>query len=178
MLAALALLILPVLALAAPGDDVPALQLSLSGGMTEPDKVSLALEILFLLTVLSLAPAIMMTVTSFTRIIIVFHFVRQAMGIQQMPPTQILASLAIFMTLIIMYPVGKEINDTALQPYLAEQIDFNEGSGQSAGASALFHVQAYKGKGYFHLLFHCQNGSAPQQGRCSYDDAGRCLCSQ
>lgn len=50
MLAALALLILPVLALAAPGDDVPALQLSLSGGMTEPDKVSLALEILFLLT--------------------------------------------------------------------------------------------------------------------------------
>ena len=126
MLAALALLILPVLALAAPGDDVPALQLSLSGGMTEPDKVSLALEILFLLTVLSLAPAIMMTVTSFTRIIIVFHFVRQAMGIQQMPPTQILASLAIFMTLIIMYPVGKEINDTALQPYLAEQIDFNE----------------------------------------------------
>lgn len=122
----LAMVLLPVLALAAPGDDVPAIQLSLAGGMTEPDKVSLALEILFLLTVLSLAPAIMMTVTSFTRIIIVFHFVRQAMGIQQLPPTQILASLAIFMTLIIMYPVGREINDTALQPYLAEQIDFNE----------------------------------------------------
>ena len=120
------MVLLPVLALAAPGDDVPAIQLSLAGGMTEPDKVSLALEILFLLTVLSLAPAIMMTVTSFTRIIIVFHFVRQAMGIQQLPPTQILASLAIFMTLIIMYPVGSEINDTALQPYLAEQIDFNE----------------------------------------------------
>ena len=120
------MVLLPVLALAAPGDDVPAIQLSLAGGMTEPDKVSLALEILFLLTVLSLAPAIMMTVTSFTRIIIVFHFVRQAMGIQQLPPTQILASLAIFMTLIIMYPVGREINDTALQPYLAEQIDFNE----------------------------------------------------
>ena len=120
------MVLLPVLALAAPGDDVPAIQLSLAGGMTEPDKVSLALEILFLLTVLSLAPAIMMTVTSFTRIIIVFHFVRQAMGIQQLPPTQILASLAIFMTLIIMDPVGREINDTALQPYLAEQIDFNE----------------------------------------------------
>ena len=122
----LAMVLLPVLALAAPGDDVPAIQLSLAGGMTEPDKVSLALEILFLLTVLSLAPAIMMTVTSFTRLLIVFHFVRQAMGIQQLPPTQILASLAIFMTLIIMYPVGREINDTALQPYLAEQIDFNE----------------------------------------------------
>ena len=115
----------PGLAAAAEGD-IPALQLTLSGGASEPEKVSLALEILFLLTVLSLAPAIMMTVTSFTRIIIVFHFLRQAMGIQQMPPTQILASLAIFMTVIIMYPVGRQINDEALQPYLAETIGFDE----------------------------------------------------
>jgi len=114
---------LPVLAAPESG---PAIQLSLSGGQTEPQKVSLLLEILFLLTVLSLAPAIIMTVTSFTRIIIVFHFLRQAMGIQQLPPTQILASLAIFMTVIIMFPVGKEINDTALQPYLQETIGFNE----------------------------------------------------
>ena len=111
---------------AAAEGDIPALQLTLSGGASEPEKVSLALEILFLLTVLSLAPAIMMTVTSFTRIIIVFHFLRQAMGIQQMPPTQILASLAIFMTVIIMYPVGRQINDEALQPYLAETIGFDE----------------------------------------------------
>ena len=66
----------------------------------------------------------MLTVTSFTRIIIVFSFLRQAMGVQQLPPTQILASLAIFMTVVIMYPVGKQINDNALQPYLAEQIDY------------------------------------------------------
>ena len=121
----LGLTLLPVLALAAEGD-LPTLQLTLSGGQTEPQKVSLLLEILFMLTVLSLAPAIVMTVTSFTRIIIVFHFLRQAMGIQQMPPTQILASLAIFMTVIIMYPVGRQINDTALQPYLNETIGFNE----------------------------------------------------
>lgn len=121
----LTLLLIPGLAAAAEGD-IPALQLTLSGGASEPEKVSLALEILFLLTVLSLAPAIMMTVTSFTRIIIVFHFLRQAMGIQQMPPTQILASLAIFMTVIIMYPVGRQINDEALQPYLAETIGFDE----------------------------------------------------
>ena len=76
----LTLLLIPGLAAAAEGD-IPALQLTLSGGASEPEKVSLALEILFLLTVLSLAPAIMMTVTSFTRIIIVFHFLRQAMGI-------------------------------------------------------------------------------------------------
>lgn len=121
----LTVLMLPTLGLAAEGD-IPTLQLTLSGGQSEPQKVSLALEILFMLTVLSLAPAIMMTVTSFTRIIIVFHFLRQAMGIQQMPPTQILASLAIFMTLIIMYPVGRQINDTALQPYLNETMGFNE----------------------------------------------------
>ncbi len=105
---------------------IPTLSLNLSGGGAEPDNVSLLLEILFLLTVLSLAPAIIMMMTSFTRIIIVFHFIRQAVGVQQLPPTQILASLAIFMTFVIMYPVGKQINDTALQPYLTQQIAFEE----------------------------------------------------
>lgn len=101
-------------------------QMSLAGGGREPEHVSLGLEILFLLTVLSLAPAIILTVTSFTRIIIVFHFVRQAVGVQQLPPNQLLASLAIFMTVAIMYPVGKDINTTALQPYLEERIGFGE----------------------------------------------------
>ena len=125
--------LLPVLALLWPGaaqaaQDIvmPNLQLSLTGGQTEPEKVSLGLEILLLLTVLSLAPAIVLTVTSFTRIIVVFHFVRQALGLQQLPPNQILASLAIFMTVAIMMPVGKKINDDALQPYLDERIGFQE----------------------------------------------------
>ena len=105
---------------------MPAMQLTLAGGAQSPEKVSVLLEILFLLTVLSVAPAIMLTVTSFTRIIIVFSFLRQAMGVQQLPPTQILASLAIFMTVVIMYPVGKQINDDALQPYLSERMDYKE----------------------------------------------------
>jgi flagellar biosynthetic protein FliP len=105
---------------------MPQLQMTLSGGQAEPEKVAVTLEILFLLTVLSLAPAIMMTVTSFTRIIIVLHFLRQAMGIQQIPPAQILASLALFMTVVIMFPVGKQINDQALQPYLDERIGFRD----------------------------------------------------
>jgi len=105
---------------------MPELSLTLAGGETEPEKISLLLEILFLLTILSLAPAIVLTVTSFTRIIIVFHFLRQALGTQQLPPNQVLASLAIFMTVVIMMPVAKTINDTALQPYLAEQIGFSE----------------------------------------------------
>lgn len=114
----------PDLACAAQDLRLPEMSLTLSGGTPEPSKVSVLLEILFLLTILSIAPAIMLTVTSFTRIIIVFSFLRQAMGVQQLPPTQILASLAIFMTVVIMFPVGKQINDQALQPYLNEQIDY------------------------------------------------------
>ncbi|WP_319583696.1 flagellar type III secretion system pore protein FliP [uncultured Pseudodesulfovibrio sp.] len=100
--------------------------MELAAGQADPQEVSTLLEILFLLTVLSMAPAIMLTMTSFTRIIIVFHFIRQAMGTQQMPPNQILSALAIFMTMVIMYPVGKTINDTALQPYMDETINFTE----------------------------------------------------
>lgn len=117
-------ILLPEVVLAAQDLTIPSMSLTLSGGAPEPEKVSVLLEVLFLLTILSLAPAIMLTITSFTRIIIVFSFLRQAMGVQQLPPTQILASLAIFMTVVIMFPVGRQINDEALQPYLNEQIDY------------------------------------------------------
>ena len=118
------IILLPETAWSAQDLTMPSMSLTLSGGDTEPAKVSALLEILFLLTILSIAPAIMLTVTSFTRIIIVFSFLRQAMGVQQLPPTQILASLAIFMTVVIMFPVGRQINDEALQPYLNEEIDY------------------------------------------------------
>lgn len=104
----------------------PILKLTIPGEASEPQKISVLLEILFLLTVLSIAPAIILTVTSFTRIVIVFSFLRQAMGIHQMPPNQVLVSLAIFMTFVIMFPVGKSINDNALQPYLNEEIGFKD----------------------------------------------------
>ena len=121
ILAILAGLLVPALALA---QDTPLLQLSLAGGQSQPERVSQLLEILFALTILSLAPSFILMVTSFTRIIVVFSFLRQALGVQQVPPTQILASLAIFLTVVIMYPTGKQINDEALQPYLAEHIGF------------------------------------------------------
>jgi len=119
----LATLGLATLALAAE----PTLTLNLAGGQAQPEKVSVLLEILFLLTVLSLAPSIILCVTSFTRIIVVFSsFLRQAMGTGQMPPNQILASLAIFMTVVIMFPTGKQIYDEALNPYMEERLGFNE----------------------------------------------------
>ncbi|MDZ7262345.1 MAG: flagellar type III secretion system pore protein FliP [candidate division KSB1 bacterium] len=89
---------------------------------TKPEDVAVTLQILLLLTILSLAPALVIMMTSFTRIIVVFHFLRQALGTQQMPPNQLMIGLALFLTFFIMTPVWKDINDKALQPYLHEEI--------------------------------------------------------
>ncbi len=83
---------------------------------------SLAIQILFLITVLSLAPAIVIMMTSFTRIVIVFHFLRQALGTQQAPANQIVVGLSLFLTYFIMQPVINDINSNSIQPYLADQI--------------------------------------------------------
>ena len=87
-----------------------------------PRQVSTALQILFLLTILSIAPAILLMTTCFTRIVIVLGFVRQAMGTQNMPPTQVLVGLSLFLSFFIMSPVINDINTSALQPFLAEEI--------------------------------------------------------
>lgn len=89
-----------------------------------PEDVAGALQIIALLTILSLAPAIMVLMTSFTRLIIVFQFLRQAIGTQQSPPNQVLAGLALFMTFFIMTPVWQQIHQDALAPYMAEEISF------------------------------------------------------
>jgi flagellar biosynthetic protein FliP len=88
-----------------------------------PSEVALGLEILALLSILTLAPAIIMMVTSFIRIVIVFSFVSRALATQQMPPMQVITSLSLFLTFFVISPTLKEINDNALQPYLKRQID-------------------------------------------------------
>jgi len=88
----------------------------------DPSDFVMTLQILLLMTILSLAPSILIMMTSFTRIIIVFHFLRAALATQSVPSNQILVGLALFMTLFIMKPVITEINDEALQPYLSEEI--------------------------------------------------------
>lgn len=90
---------------------------------TNPKDVALSMQILFLLTILTLAPSIMLMVTSFTRIVIVLDFVRRALSLQQLPPTQIIVGLSIFLTFFIMAPVFNEVNDKALQPYLKGRIN-------------------------------------------------------
>lgn len=89
---------------------------------TKPQDVALSLQILLLLTVLTLAPTLLVLLTSFTRIVIVLSFVRTAMGTQQVPPTQVLVGLALLLTFFIMRPVGVDINKNALQPYLQNKI--------------------------------------------------------
>jgi flagellar biosynthetic protein FliP len=88
--------------------------------------VALALEILVLLTVLTLAPAIIISVTSFTRIAIVFSFIRRALTLQQEPPNQVMLGLALFLTIFIMAPTIAEINDQALRPYFDNEINAQE----------------------------------------------------
>lgn len=87
-----------------------------------PEDVAVSLQILFLLTILSLAPAILIMMTSFTRIVIVLSFLRQALGSQQTPSNQILVGLSIFMTFFVMAPVFDQVRGEAVTPYLAGRI--------------------------------------------------------
>jgi flagellar biosynthetic protein FliP len=85
--------------------------------------VSAPIQIVVLATLLTLVPAVLMTMTSFTRIVIVFHFLRQALGTQEMPSNQILIGLALFITIFVMAPVGDRINADAVQPVMAGKMD-------------------------------------------------------
>lgn len=92
------------------------------GTSSNPQDVSMTLKILLLLTVLSIAPAILVLMTCFTRIVVVLSFLRNALGTQQMPPNQVLIGLAFFMTFFVMAPTFSEINEKALQPYMNGQL--------------------------------------------------------
>jgi flagellar biosynthetic protein FliP len=102
----------------------PSLTIDLGQGGSK--QTAVVLQILALFTVLSLAPALFIMVTSFTRMVIVLSFLRQAMGTQQVPPNQVLISLALFLTMFVMAPVGQAVYKDALQPLLAEQIGYED----------------------------------------------------
>ena len=91
-----------------------------------PDRLSTSLTLLLLLTALSLAPALVVMVTSFTRLVVVFSFLRQALGTQQMPPSQVLIALSLFLTVFIMSPVWQDIQAKAVQPYIDQKLTGEE----------------------------------------------------
>ncbi len=101
---------------------IPDINITIGEGEDVTD-ISLPLQILLLMTVLALAPSILVMLTSFTRIVIVFHFLRQAMGTQSMPPNQVLIGMALFLTIMIMFPVGQRVWDQAVAPFNAGEVD-------------------------------------------------------
>ena len=117
------LVYLPAVSYAA--DSVAQLDIAMDKIETRGD-MSVVLQIFFLLTILSLAPAILIMLTSFTRIAIVLSLLRQALGTHQMPPNQVIIGLSLFLTFFIMTPVWSQVNQQALQPYLNEEISHQE----------------------------------------------------
>src|SRR3954465_6127134 len=89
----------------------------------KPEEVVNVIKIIMLLTILTLAPAIVIMMTSFTRIVVVMAFLRQALGTQQMPPNQLIVGLSLFLTFFVMAPTWKTISSTAVEPYLEERIN-------------------------------------------------------
>ncbi|MEG1040337.1 flagellar type III secretion system pore protein FliP [Pseudomonas sp. NUPR-001] len=120
MMLTLLLLLAAPLALAADPLSIPAI--TLSNGADGQQEYSVSLQILLIMTALSFIPAFVILMTSFTRIIIVFSILRQALGLQQTPSNQILTGMALFLTMFIMAPVFDRVNKDALQPYLNEKM--------------------------------------------------------
>lgn len=104
---------------------LPKITVGLDGAKGATD-VSTSLQILALLTILSLAPAILILTTAFTRIVIIFSFVRSALGTPTIPPNQVVIGLSLFLTFFVMGPTYKQINEQALQPYLKKEISIDK----------------------------------------------------
>ncbi|MBI5833086.1 MAG: flagellar type III secretion system pore protein FliP [Armatimonadetes bacterium] len=107
------------------GGDVlplPGVSVQLTSPQSRAENYS-SLQIMFLLTMIAMAPTMLLMLTSFTRIIIVLGFLRQALGTHQVPPNQVVLGLGLFMTMFIMAPVFKDVQKTAIEPYMAKQID-------------------------------------------------------
>lgn len=106
--------------------DLPAGLLAGPQTWTSPQGLSSTLQVMLLLTVLSLAPAILLMTTCFVRVVVVLGLLRQALGTQQLPPSQVITSMALFMTLVVMAPVWKQVYDEAVVPYTKGQIGLEE----------------------------------------------------
>ncbi len=121
----LATLLLFVLTLSAETAAIPTMNFSLSAP-DSPEQLVSSLNVLMLLTILFLAPSLVLVMTTFTRFVIVFGFLRQALGTQQVPPTQLLVMLALILTVFVMEPIGKKAYVNGIEPYMQEKISYEE----------------------------------------------------
>lgn len=126
---------------------------------SDPTNVSTSVKLLLLLTVLSLAPSILILMTSFARIVIVLSFVRTALATQQMPPNQVIVGLALFLTFFIMAPTFQEVNKEALQPLFAEEIGLEEAYDRASAPFKEFMSKHTRQKtlNYFYLIIKQKN---------------------
>lgn len=106
----------------ASGLALPSVNLSFVNSQKPTDLVAV-LRVVFLLTILTLAPSILIMMTSFTRIVVVMSFLRQALGTQQMPPNQLLVGLSLFLSFFVMAPTWNQISSKAIEPFMSEKID-------------------------------------------------------
>ena len=120
-----------------------------------PEDISTTLQILLLMTVLSLAPSILIMTTAYLRLIIVLHFLKTALGTQQMPPGQLLAGLALFITFFIMAPTWSQVNEQAIQPLMDGKIKVEEA--YDRGIEPMFEMKTW------HCSWEWQGKSDPKQ---------------
>jgi flagellar biosynthetic protein FliP len=132
------LIVLPDLAWAAQPFTLPNVNLTLSGGTTEPEKIQTLIQLVILLTILTLAPGLLLLMTSFTRVVIVLSLIRHALGTTTMPPNQVIVGLSLFLTFFIMSPVINRVNTEALKPYYEENM-----SGETALNKAVVPIKEF-----------------------------------
>lgn len=130
---------------------------------TEPQETVTTIQIILLLTVLTLAPSILILMTSFTRIVIVLSFLRSAMGTAQMPPNQVMIGLALFLTFFIMSPTFSRINDEALEPYLANEITQQEAFDNAVTPLKTFMLSQIRGEKDIALFLELSGEKAPEK---------------
>lgn len=137
---------------------IPTVNLSLSAPDTPQQLVS-SLNVLVALTLLFLAPSIVLVMTTFTRFVIVFGFLRQALGTQQVPPTQLMVMLALILTIFVMEPVGQQAYDNGIKPYLEKKIGYEEAFTKTAQPFKNFMIRNTREKdlALFVRIRHLQN---------------------
>jgi flagellar biosynthesis protein FliP len=133
--------------------------------------VAMVMQLFLLMTVLSLAPSILIMLTSFTRIAIVFSLLRQAMGTNQLPPNQVVIGLSLFLTFYVMAPVWQQVNQDALQPLIAKEINQQQALEKALVPIRTFMICADPRKGSGPAGQCGQDAASGQRGRGSYHGA-------
>jgi flagellar biosynthetic protein FliP len=151
-------LLLPLFAATTNAPPIPVVDLTLNAPQT-PTQLVKSLNIMILLTILVLAPSIVLVMTSFVRLLVVFSFLRQALGTQQLPPSQLLVSLALVLTFFIMEPYAKVAYKNGIEPYMNNQIGYEEAFTKSVKPFKQFMIKNTREKdlALFYRIRHMQN---------------------